>query len=192
MPARISELELEQRMRLPEQQVLTRIWYEQNMHTSHAFDCSDFHSIERVIYFETASGKKFKMQWADELGIYHGFGISLKAIPAIDANGAQLTEVTDHPAWEPYREQPITTVHVHWQRILDNMRTNLVPVCGIGYLRRIDYPQTLELIFKNNSRLFISVLKIDPSYHNIPLTNNLTIFFNSQQFDAYYQPLRSW
>jgi len=79
---------------------------------------------------------------------------------------------------------------LYWQDVIDNMRWYRVPFLGMGYIRRKDYPQTLELNFDNGIELFVSAMKISDDNKCVPFDNHLTVFFNKSAIDKYYKPLR--
>jgi hypothetical protein len=192
MALKNSEIELEKRVRSIESCTISKIWYQQMEEGTENYRMKDFHSVDVAIYFETENNKIFKIYWADELGIYHGFGISIREISVMDKDDGIFMDVSNDNNLKAILDKRIISTQIHWQNIIDNMRSGLVPVLGMGYLRRRDYPQTLEINFEGGLQLFISVLKIIDNNKCIPLTNHISIFFQKDIIDQYYKPLRKW
>ena len=158
MPGNISELDLEKRIRSIENDAITDIWY-QKMKEETDICNKEFHSIDAAVYIKTGKNKIFKMSWADEFGLYHGFGISLKEIKVIDKDMGFFTEMTQDNSYQAIIGNKIISAKLHWQNVIDNMRSNRIPILGMGYIRRRDYPQTIELNFDCGPQLFISALE---------------------------------
>ena len=57
---------------------------------------------------EMASGRRFRFGFADELGLHHGFGITVHEVRVIDKDAGPLSDVTD--SWPTFR--PITGASV--------------------------------------------------------------------------------
>ena len=192
MALKNSEIELEKRARSLENCTISKIWYQQMEGGTENYHVKDFHSIDTSVYFQTENNKIFRIYWADELGMYHGFGVAIKEVALIDKEEGVFTEVTNDNNWTGVLGKRIISTQIHWQNIIDNMRSGLVPMLGMGYLRRRDYPQTLEINLEGGLQLFISVLKISNDNNCIPFTNHLSIFFQKTIIDNYYKPLRKW
>jgi hypothetical protein len=192
MALKVSEIELEKRVRSFESCTISKIWYQQMEEGTDNYQMKDFHSVDVAIYFETENNKIFRIYWADELGIYHGFGVSIKEIAVIDKDDGIFMDVSNDNNWKAMLGKRIISTQIHWQNIIDNMRSGLVPVLGMGYLRRRDYPQTLEIKLEDGLQFYISVLKITDNNKCIPFTNHLSIFFQKDIIDQYYKPLRKW
>lgn len=193
MHGKISEFEFEQQVRSIETASLVNAWYELDDDARPTgADELEFHSIARALYLQTADHRYFRIAWADEMNIYHGFGISLKQVSLYPDRLPQLLCVTAHPAWQRFLHTPVLSTVIHWEYVVDNMRSRLLPICGMGYLRRSDYPQSIELIFGRNSSLLFSALAITDAGNSSTMTNHLTIFFSKAKHDSYNQPLRQW
>jgi hypothetical protein len=191
MAGNISELDLEKRVRSIENDTITDIWYQQMDEEADGYD-KEFHSIDTAVYMKTGKNKIFKMSWADEFGLYHGFGISLKEIKIIDKDTGFFTEMTQDKNYQTIIGKKIASARVHWQDVIDNMRGDRIPILGMGYIRRRDYPQTVEINFEDGLQMFGSAMKIQDDGKCIPFTNHLTIFFYQTVIDRYYKPLRKW
>jgi hypothetical protein len=190
MTAKITEIELEKRVRSIENETITKIWYHQMENGTEIYNGNDFHSVDTAIYLHTANKKIFKIFWADEFGLYHGFGISLKEISVMDKDNGVFTDVSEDKDYKGIIGTKINSVMLYWQDVIDNMRWYRVPFLGMGYIRRKDYPQTLELNFDNGIELFVSAMKISDDNKCVPFDNHLTVFFNKSAIDKYYKPLR--
>jgi len=193
MNGKITEFEYEQQVRSIETASLINAWYETGEDaTPPGAGDLEFHSVTRALYLQTADHRYFRITWADELNIYHGFGVSLKQVSLYPDRNPQLLHLSNHPAWRPFFNTPILSTRIHWQYVLDNMRGRLLPFCGMGYLRRTDYPQSVELLFEPGCSLFFSALSIDEAGNSATMANHLTIFFSKTKHDLYNQPLRQW
>jgi hypothetical protein len=186
----MDELDFEKRVRLIEGCTLARVWYETMPSFGTLREFSEFHTVTDAIYFENSDKSKFKVTWSDELGYYHGFGVSIKPVRAFDSSGCE--DATGTAAWQACLGSPIVYTTVHWQRIIDNMRSSLTPVLGMGYLRREDYPQCIELGFENGQKVFLNAMRVTDERKGLPFTNYLTVFFSLEMMGKYYKPLRKW
>jgi len=192
MAIKISELELEKRVHSIEKNKIVRVWYQFVDIDSVNYNMNHFHSIDLAIYFKSENNTFYKIYWADELGLYHGYGISIKEIPLMNIDEGAFIESTNDPHWKIFIGKKIVSARLYWQNVIDNMRDGLVPFLGMGHIRRADYPQTLEINFDDGNQVFISVLKITNDCKCIPFTNHLSVFFQKVTIDQYYKPLRKW
>lgn len=188
MPA-IREVDLERRARGLEGQTLARVWYHQS--SDHAYAGDGWHSVDTAVLLETESGQRFAIAWADEFGLHHGFGISIKPTPSLKRDDGFLQDVTADPAWRPFIGCPLGASRIIWCNVIENMRAALVPFCGIGHITRIDYPQALEITC-GPAQLVFSATKMREDGTAIPFTNHLTVFFDRATYDRCDRPLRKW
>lgn len=192
MSGKISEFQYEQDIRQLESTSITNVWYETDDEQLVAdIDQNNWHSIARAAYLQTIDNRYFRIYWGDELNIYHGFGVMVKQVKLFPDRNNDLISFSHHPAWQPVLHLPVVSVSVHWQRILEHMRSRLIPFCGMGHLRRTDFPQSLEINFGNGQSIWFSALAIRDN-ENIPMANHLTLFFSKATHDMYNQPLRKW
>jgi hypothetical protein len=192
MSLKITEMDLEKRACSFENKTITGVLYQQLDNGSEHYQKNDFHSVDTAVYFKTSDHKIYQIYWVDELGLYHGFGISLKETAVINKDEGILTDVTNDNAMKNLIGMRTKTVRMYWQNVIDNMRTSLVPFLGMGHIHRQDYPQTIEILFEGGMQLYISVLKITDDNVCIPFTNHLSVFFDKQIIDRYYKPIRKF
>jgi hypothetical protein len=186
----MTEIDLEKRVRLLENSVVTDVWYEQMENGTVRYDGGNFHSVDTAIYLRMTNNKTFKIFWADEFGLYHGFGISVKEAGIVDKDNGEFVDTTQDRRWLMVEGKKIVSAGTHWKNVLDDMRSGRVPFLGMGYIRRRDYPQTVELSFEGGSKIFVSAMKISDEGVCIPFTNSLTVFFDERTIEGYYKPLR--
>jgi hypothetical protein len=190
MPAKVTEIELEKRARSIENTTILKIWYQQMEDGTQSHNCVDYHSVETAIYLQAENKKIFRISWADEFGLHHGFGISIREIRMIDKSEGLFTEVTNDKDWKGMVGIKIESVQIHWQNVIENMRSGLVPMLGMGFITRRDYPQTIEINFETGQQVFVSAMKITEDSKCVPFTNHVTVFFEKKMIDRYYKPLR--
>ncbi|MDF2188617.1 hypothetical protein [Paraflavitalea sp. CAU 1676] len=189
----MTEFEFEQQVRSIESAVISNVWYETDEEDALPNTGEpDYHAVSRAVYLQTADQRYFRITWADQLNIYHGFGASLKQVPLYPERNPQLIPAGHLPVWQQFFGKPVRSTTIHWQFVLHNMRHRLVPLLGMGYLRRTDYPQTIELLFDQETSLFFSALSIGENDQVATMTNHLTVFFSKTKHDFYNQPLRKW
>jgi len=192
MPTKVTEIDLEKRARSIENTIIVKVWYQQLEDGVKSYSNNGFHSIDTAVYLKTENNRTFKIFWADEFGLHHGFGISIREIRVMDKEEGVFVEVTHDKDWQGVIGKKITSAQVHWQDVIENMRDRLVPMLGMGYITRNDYPQTIELKFDTGEQVFVSAIKITGENKCIPFTNHVTTFFSKQAIDEYYKPLRKW
>lgn len=145
------ELALERRAARLQGETLTRAVYQQLRWSgeSPAWSGTAPHPVELAVHLETASGRRFRIRWADELGLRHGFGIAVDPVRVVDPAEGPLHDVSRCPPWADRLGRRIERALVHWREIYPALRSSLSAGVAIhaDHLSRPDFPQTLELDF---------------------------------------------
>ena len=139
------------------------------------------HSVGVAVYLETSLGAIHRVYWADELGLRHGFGISVSPIKVPHRDAGPIQDLSVDPLWQPILDNPITAARIHWRDIRDSLRSSLsigVAICA-DHLSRQDYPQSLELVFQGGQQVFFSAADLPPGDDPILFTNNILVLFGS-------------
>jgi hypothetical protein len=170
-----SELDLELRVRQLEGETLARVHYQQLRWSAPAMPHSPPHSVELAVLVECQSGRKFRFGWADELGLHHGHGITLSEVRVFDRDAGPLTEVT----WPRTR---IGAASVLWRNIDDSMRGGFLVGIGADYLRRQDYPQSIQLDLDGGGQIFVSAARLTEDGAQ-GFTNHLLVLFSRDELE---------
>ena len=173
--ARLSELELEERARRLEGHVLRSVTYQ-----GAASFVGDVHTTTHAVLLELDHAR-IEVTSADELGIVHGSGISLRERKVVDPAYGPL-----HAApWNALVGTEIKRAIVHWDDIFDSLRSSLSIGVSIhaDYLRRRDFPITLELDF-DHGVAFVSAARLGRDGRAKPLESELVIYFSEQAGQA--------
>jgi len=179
----MSELDLEKRARQLVGQSLSAVHYQKAGWAEPTWEIAshpDLHTVDLSVTLETAKGDRHWISWADEFNLHHGFGVTLKPIKVVDRDRGMITEMTGDPHWQNLLGQPITAALIHWERIREALRISLslgVSICA-DYLRRLDYPQALELVFADGGRVRFDASRMEPNGKKLPFTNNLLVSFS--------------
>lgn len=193
MAGKINEFQYEQQLREIESATIINVWYEMDEGEEISFDeKAGFHSVDRAVYLQTADQRYFRISWADDLNIHHGFGVSFKQVKLYPERNRQLVLVNLSFPWQDFLGKPVLSTRIQWELVLKNMRSPLRPLFGIGYLRRWDYPQSIELSFGQNKSLFFSSLSVDETGNISTMTNHLTIFFSAAEHNNLIAPSGEW
>jgi hypothetical protein len=176
---KISEVELEERARRLEGKTLRAVKY-QGIWTSH----ETVHSITHAVHLELETGR-IEIGSADELGIVHGHGISIRDRKVLDPAYGPIADVGGEPGWKQHIGRAIARAVVHWDDIFDRLRGSLSIGISIhaDYLRRRDFPITLELAFPSGS-VFVSAAQLSADGVARPLAPELVVFFSEKTGQA--------
>jgi len=133
---RTAELDLELRARELVGETIADVCYQQLRWS----DEVSRESVELAVHLHMRSGRRFRVGWADELGTHHGHGVTVSEVRRIDRD-AGPTQPIEWPA------KRIRAATIHWRSVRDALRGSLSTMVAIGgdHLRRLDYPQTLQL-----------------------------------------------
>jgi len=173
--ARVSEQGLEERARRLEGHVLRNVAYQ-----GEASFVGDVHTTTHAVLLELDHAR-IEITTADELGIVHGSGISIRDRKVVDPAYGPVHAVS----WERLVGTEIKRAIVHWDDIFDSLRGSLSVAISIhaDHLRRRDFPMTLELAFENGVA-FVSAARLDRDGRAKPLEPELVIFFSEQAGQA--------
>ncbi|AOP33064.1 hypothetical protein A0128_03835 [Leptospira tipperaryensis] len=173
------ELDLEQRCR---QLVGLKIQTVQYYGRFRTFEKS--HGVSKAVYWITAEGEIFRFSFEDEFSLRWGFGISVKKVNRIfpDDREEEFQDVSS--LWKNPFE--IVDVRLHWRYIGDSHRVLW------HHYNRSDYPQDIELFLSDGERVFIGVTEILNQSECKLFTNHLTVFFDSEQKERFYENALKW
>jgi hypothetical protein len=194
--AKISEVELEERARRLEGKTLRAVKY-QGAWTS-LEDPPQVHSITHAVHLELDGGARIENRGAkrsdstvmieitaaDELGIVHGVGISIRERKVLDPAYGAIASAGGEPGWKQHVGSSIVRAMVHWDDIFERLRGSLSIGISIhaDYLRRRDFPMTLELSFPSAS-VFVSAAQLAKGVA-LPLAPELVVFFSEKTGEA--------
>jgi len=171
---KISEVELEERARRLEGKTLRAVKYQGT--------CSmgEVHSITHAVHLEL-DDLRMEITSADELGIVHGLGISIRERKVLDPAYGAIVDVGDDPGWKRHVGSSIVRAVVHWDDIFERLRGSLSIGISIhaDYLRRRDFPMTLELSCPSGS-VFVSAAQLAPGGVARALAPELVVFFSEK------------
>ncbi len=183
------ELALERRAQRLEGEVLSRVVYQQLRWSpaSAAWPSTRVHPVELAVYLETATGARFRVRWADELGLRHGYGVAVEPVRVLDPAAGTLHEASELAAWEGRIGRRVVRARVHWQEIeralRGSVRTSIA--IGIDHLARADFPQTLELELEGGAAVFVAAARLDESARRaVGFTNHLLVLFAREELAA--------
>ena len=176
---KISEVELEERARRLEGKTLRAAAYQGGWRR-----LGDAHSVTHAVYLEL-DGTRIEMAPKDELGIVHGFGISIRERKVLDPAFGAITEVSHELEWKRLIGGEITRAMVHWEDVFERLRGSLSVGIAIhaDYLRRRDFPVTIEMVFAAGS-VFVSAARLAQDGVAHPLAPELVVFFSAQTGEA--------
>jgi hypothetical protein len=176
---KISEVELEERARRLEGKTLRAVKYQ-----GAVTRIGETHSITHAVHLEL-EGTRIELVSADELGIVHGLGLSIHERKVLDPAYGAIADVSDDPAWKRLIGSAASRAMLHWDDILERLRASLSIGISIhaDYLRRRDFPVTLELAFPSGSA-FISAARLAQDGLAHPLAPELVVFFSEKTGQA--------
>lgn len=183
------ELALERRAARLEGEVLSRVVYQQLRWSSPspAWATGNAHPVEVAVILETAAGVRFRVRWADELELRHGYGVAVDPIRVLDPAAGTLHEASGLPAWAGLIGRRVAHARVHWreieQALRGSVRTSLA--IGLDHLARVDFPQTLELELEGGSAVFLAAARLDEGGRRaVGFTNHLLVLFARAELEA--------
>lgn len=108
-------------------------------------------SVELAVHLHMRSGRRFRVGWADELGTHHGHGVTVSEVRRIDRDAGPIQPIE----WPSGAGRTIRAAIIHWRSVRDALRGSLSTMVAIGgdHLRRLDYPQTLQLDLDDGSEV---------------------------------------
>jgi len=172
---RVQELDLELRAREVAGETIAEVCYQQLGWSSTEVSRD---SVELAVHLHMRSGRRFRVGWADEFGLHHGPGITVSEVRRIDRD-AGPTHPIDWPA------RTIRSAMIHWRSVRDALRGSLSTMVAIGgdHLRRLDYPQTLQLDLDDGSQIFITAARREDGGAR-GFANHLLVLFSRADLDA--------
>jgi hypothetical protein len=175
----MSEIALERRVRRVEGCVLAKILYQRAPFCEVAplaWSTREPHPVEAA-YVETDTGRIFRIFWADEFHLRHGFGVSLKETRVIDRDLGPLEDLSTSAGWRELVGQRMTASLVHWQTIEKALRSSFRIMVAIhaDHVSRWDYPETIELGFEGGQKRYFSAAALRPPSTIVRFTNHLLI-----------------
>jgi len=173
--ARLSEQNLEERARRLEGHVLRGVTYQGD-----ASFVGDVHTTTHAVLLELDHAR-IEVTTADELGIVHGSGISIRERKVVDRAYGPLHTASAESAWQRLVGTEVKRAIIHWDDIFDSLRGSLSIGISIhaDHLRRRDFPMTLELDFENGV-VFVSAARLGRDGVAKPLEPELVIYFSEQ------------
>jgi hypothetical protein len=177
--ARLSEQGLEERARRLEGHVLRGVTYQGD-----ASVAGDVHTTTHAVHLELGLGR-IEVTAADELGIVHGAGISLRDRKVVDRAYGPLHAASVESAWQPLIGTVVKRAIIHWGDIFTSLRGSLSVGISIhaDHLRRRDFPMTLELGFAHGVA-FVSAARLGRDGRAKPLEPELVVYFSEQAGQA--------
>jgi hypothetical protein len=145
---------------------------------------ADCHGVDGAVFLKLRGGSFVRIHGADELGLHHGYSVTLEERRRADPESGGLAEVTDEPPWPDYVGAAVVKTLVRWECLrLEDLRPNLRAMVAVraDYLRRSDYPQWLELEFDNGRKLFFSAARIGEGGEFIPLAKDVMVCFSEDR-----------
>jgi hypothetical protein len=137
---------------------LTAVFYQRAPHAARppAWSTHDPHPVE-AIYLQTAK-RLFKVYWADEFHLRHGFGVAIAEPRVIDRDAGPVDDVSGEVGWRDVIGSPIATSSLHWHSISDALRSTFRIMVAIhaDHLSRSDYPAMIELGFETGAKRYLS------------------------------------
>ncbi len=175
------ELKLERRAARLQGEVLERVLYQQLSWSAEAgasWSGSGPHPVERAVYLQSRSGRRFRVSWADELGLRHGFGVAIDELRSVDADLGPLHE--GGGPWAALLGRRVVSSRVHWREIEKALRPGFGIMVAIhaDHLSRRDYPATLELGLDGGASVFIAAARLLEDGSAIGFCNHLLVLFD--------------
>jgi hypothetical protein len=171
----MNELELELRARQLVGETIEEVHYQQLPWTARAAIGDGSHGVELAVHLRMASGRRFRIGWADELGLHHGHHITVTELRVVDRDAGPLERI-DWP------RRTIRAATIEWRDVREALRGSLRTMVGIGgdYLRRLDYPQTLQLDLDGTApaQIFVSAARLGADGVASGFTNHLLVVFS--------------
>ena len=171
----MTELELELRARQLVGETIEDVQYQQLPWTERTAIGEAPHGVEHL---RMASGRRFRIGWADELRLHHGHHVTLSELRVIDRDAGPL----ERAEWP---RRTIRGASIVWRDVCDALRGSFRTMVGIGgdHLRRLDYPQTLQLDLDGTdlAHVFVSAARLVADGSAVGFTNHLLVVFSHDE-----------
>jgi len=143
------------------------------------------HPVSLAVHLELASGKRFRVHWADQLHLHHGHGIAIAPLRVVDRDLGPLQDVSAQPAWADLVGAKIRSAIIHWRNVREALRSTFGVMVSIhgDWLRRRDYPQTLELGFESGAQVYLSAARLVEG-KGVGFSNDLLVVFGRAQLEG--------
>jgi hypothetical protein len=171
---RTQELDLELRARELAGETIADVCYQQLRWS----DDVPPHAVELAVHLHMRSGRRYRVGWGDEFGLHHGHGITVAEVRRIDRDAGPAQPI-DWPA------RTIRAATIHWRSVREALRGSLSIMVGIGgdHLRRLDYPQTLQLDLDDDSQIFVTAARREAGGAR-GFANHLLVLFSRAELDG--------
>lgn len=148
---KLTDVELEERVRRLEGQVLRGVTYQ---------GVSVMHAVRHAVFLEL--DQRIEITADDVVGIGHGAGIALRERKVVDPAYGAVVDAGSTEIWAGAIGGVITRAMLRWEDVYDSLRSSLATGVAIhaDYLRRRDYPATLELAFGDRT-ILITAARLD-------------------------------
>jgi hypothetical protein len=135
------------------------------------------HSVELAVHLHMRSGRRFRVGWADEFGLHHGHGVTVSEVRRIDRDAGPV-----QPGEWPSRR--IRSASIHWRSVRDALRGGFSTMVAIGgdHLRRLDYPQTLQIDLDDGAQIFVTAARREDGVVR-GFANHLLVVFSRVELD---------
>jgi hypothetical protein len=170
---RTPELDLELRARELVGETIADVGYQQLRWSADG----SLESVELAVHLHMRSGRRFRIGWADELGTHHGHGVTVAEVRRIDRDAGPVQSVE-------WPRRTIRAATIHWRSVRDALRGSLSTMVAIGgdHLRRVDYPQTLQLDLADDSAICITAARREGDTVR-GFANHLLVVFSRAELD---------
>ena len=144
----------------------------------------NIHSIDMDVIFKMKNNKLVQVNWDNE---FYSYGINIKGLNKINnIEGFKTIDLTSNSKWIKLLNKKILNVQVFWyieKNVKEKMYDNNKNISEKSI--QIEIPQTLEIRFETNDKIWISALEILKDNKINYCTDNLTIFFNEEELLKY-------
>jgi hypothetical protein len=181
----MEELDLEKAARALEGETLAGVSYQSvRWSSSSAWEGPGPHPVPLAVYLESVSGQRFRVHWADQLHLHHGHGIAIAPVRIVDGDLGPVQEVGDQPAWAPLVGTRVRSAIIHWRNVREAQRSSIGAMVSVhgDYLRRRDFPQTLELSFEGGAQVFLCAAQLVDG-RGVGFANDLLVAFGRAQLE---------
>ena len=144
----------------------------------------NIHSIDLDVIFKMNNNKLVQVNWDNE---FYNYGINIKVLNKINnIEGFNTIDLTSNSKWIKLLNKKILNVQVLWyieKNVKDNIYDNNRNISEKSI--QIELPQTLEIKFETNDKIWISTVEILKDNEINYCADNLTIFFDEKELLKY-------
>lgn len=156
--------------------------YEEN--TEYWNFASMIHSVDMNVIFKMDNGKIIQIKWDNE---FYCYGIGLENLDKIENQvGFKTIDQTSNSIWTNLIDKKITGVKVLWD-IDEHAKEQTMDKGKVISTREfaIHVPQTWEIEFESNKKIWISALEIVENGDAHYWDDHLTLFFDNNGQEKY-------